>query len=145
MELESLIMSDGPQKKAIAICETTVDPSGEQVGFLFAYDDGSRAGVQCDAVRLTDMVNNLIDLGATAAQLRASGRGSSGAIHVIPRDVMDVEAARGFAQDMIVLSVKTAEGPPIHLALTPDLAKAAVRTLEKVLSEPPPSAASVMN
>lgn len=138
-------MSDAPQKKAIAICETTVDPSGDQVAFLFAFDDGSRAGVQCDAVRLTDMVNNLIDLGALAARLRADAGGSSGVIHIFPRDVIALEATRGFAKDMIVVSATTAEGPPLHLGLTPDLARAAIRSLEKALAEPGPTAASVMN
>lgn len=138
-------MPDGAQKKAIAICETSTDPSVEQVGFLFAYDDGSRAGVQCDAVRLTDMVNNLIDLGASAARLRAGVGGPSGVIHVFPRDVTDIQATRSFAKDVIILSAGTAEGPPLHLSLTPDLARATIRALEKALSEPEPSAASVMN
>lgn len=58
---------------------------------------------------------------------------------------MDVRASRGFGQDGIVLSATTAEGPPIHLALTLDLARAAIQALEEALSGPRPSAASVMN
>lgn len=138
-------MPNDSQKKAIGICEMTVDPAGEQVSFVFAFDDDSRGGVLCDAVRLTDIVNTLIDLGASAARLRAGVRGSSGLMHVMPRDVVDVEASRGFAKDKIVLNAGTAEGPPIHLALTPELARATIQTLEKALSGSGPSAASVMN
>ena len=91
------------------------------------------------------MVNNLIDLGALAARQRAQVGGSGGAIHVIPREAVDVGASRGFGKDGIVFWSTTAEGPPIHLALTPDQAKAAIQALEKTLSGPAPSAASVMN
>ncbi|MBP28098.1 hypothetical protein [Methylobacterium sp.] len=138
-------MPDHPQKQAISICETVTDPSGDQVGFAFEYDDGSRAGVQCAAVRLPDIVNSLIDLGATAARQRALAGGSGGAIHVIPRQAVSVGASQGFGHSTVVFSATTAEGPPIHLALTPDLVQAAIQALEKALSEPPPSAASVMN
>lgn len=137
-------MSDQP-KKAFAISETQVDQTGELVGFVFAYDDGSKAGVQCDAVRLTDMVNTLIGLGATASQMRANFRGTGGPIHIMPREVIAVNATRGFGGDVVVLGANTAEGPPIHLKLTLDQARAAITALEAACSEPAPSAAKVMN
>lgn len=138
-------MIDRPQKQAVSICETATDASGNQVGFVVEYDDGSRAGVQCDAVRLPGIVNALIDLGATAARQRASVGGSGGAIHVIPREALSVGASQGFGHSTVVFIATTAEGPPIHLALTPDLVRSAIQALEKALLEPPPSAASVMN
>ncbi len=138
-------MSDAPQKKAVSICSTAADAAGDQVWFAFEYDDGSQAGVQCDAVRLIDMVNNLIDLGALAARQRAQVGGSGGAIHVIPREAVDVGASRGFGKDGIVFWANHCRGTTDPPCLTPDQAKAAIQALEKTLSGPAPSAASVMN
>lgn len=109
---------------------------GQAIEFDLCFEDGTADRFQCSYEKLPKVSHALKQFGEMAEHLRRTGTGPSAEV-VSPYRVGGIKAGKNWDGSLIALEIRTEEGIPLLLSMTPDLAQGIIAAVTDTLGKLP--------
>jgi hypothetical protein len=117
-----------------AVVESRAINGGRAIEVELEFVEGSRQVLECPIERASLLMHAITNAAVVAERMRKAAPGTSISTEV-PYNATNVKVGTSVDERLVVLAFSTKEGPPMQVAMTPEIARTAIELLSNELDQ----------